>query len=118
MFPDPQRTAQTLATYANDPTRFVYAWSIGGQTVSAAGIGVQVSGNAAEVLHIGTAPQFRGQGYGRALLHGIRAHLGLTTLSAETDDQAVAFYRRSGFEIASLPSAWSTPRFRCTLSGV
>ncbi|UQN04936.1 GNAT family N-acetyltransferase [Deinococcus sp. QL22] len=114
MFPDPQRVAAALTAYANDPTRLVFDWSLRGQLVSAAG--VQVSGNAAEVLHIGTAAHIRGQGYGRDLLHGIRAHLGVMTLSADTDGQAVDFYRQSGFEVVALPPAWGTPRFRCTLS--
>ncbi|WP_157451168.1 GNAT family N-acetyltransferase [Deinococcus puniceus] len=113
MFPDPQRVAAALTAYANDPTRLVFAWYVRGQPVSAAGI--QVSENAAEVLHIGTAAQCRGQGYGRALLHGIRAHLGGMTLSADTDEQAVEFYRQSGFDVIPMPSVWGGPRFRCTI---
>ncbi|MDO5063936.1 MAG: GNAT family N-acetyltransferase [Actinomyces bowdenii] len=60
----------------------------------------------------------RGRGRGRELVERL-ALLG-SSIVAETDDDAVGFYRALGFEVAPAPPdpRWSgVPRFRCTRSG-
>lgn len=110
MYPDPERVERTLRAYQSDPERRVFAWQVGNGVVCAAGLRVQ--GNQAEVLHIGTHPQQVGRGYGRALLRAGTEHLDLTQLVAETDDEAVAFYHRSGFEISDLGECGGHRRYR------
>lgn len=114
MFPDPARIARALAAYRTEPDRAVFVWEVGGVAVSAAG--VRVAGAEAEVLHIGTRPDGTGQGHGRALLWAIAAHLKLSRLVAETDEDAVGFYCRSGFEIGGAPDRGERRRFLCTLT--
>lgn len=114
MFPDPARIARALEAYRSEPGLAVFIWEVGGVAVSAAG--VQVAGAEAEVRHIGTRPDCAGQGHGRALLRAIAAHLNLSRLTAETDDDAVDFYRRSAFEIGDAPDRGGRRRYLCTLS--
>ena len=114
MSPKPERIRAALDAYASDPTRQVWSWTAGGQVRCAAGL--QVQGEAAEVLHIGTRLDARGKGYGRSLLLALFAHLQLTSLEAETDSEAVGFYRRAGFQIQDAPPRFGTPRFRCRLT--
>jgi GNAT superfamily N-acetyltransferase len=99
MFPDPERIRRTLKSYRNDPDRRVFAWVLDVQPLSAAGL--RGHGEAAEVLHPGTAPDQEGRGHARALLHAVATHINAARLIAETDDAAVGFCRRAGFEVVS-----------------
>lgn len=72
---------------------------------------------AAVVEHIAVAPAERRRGLGRSLVTSAAALFGLTCLSAETDRDAVDFYRRCGFEVAGLDEVYpGIEQFRCTLT--
>lgn len=114
MFPDPERIRRKLEDYRTEPGRQVFVWSVDGRTVSAAG--VREVGEAAEILHLGTAPGEEGRGYARALLHAVAAHLNAAKLLAETDDDAVGFYRRAGFEVTPAPPRGGSSRYRAVLT--
>ncbi len=113
MFPDPARIALALEAYRTHPDRRIFVWDVGGRPVCA--VGVQLAGREAQVLHIGTRPEQAGRGHGRQLVYAVAAQLGLTRLTAETDDDAVGFYRRSGFEVAEVPGRGGRRRYLCTL---
>lgn len=114
MWPDPARIAATLERYAHEPELQIWTWSEAGRPVCAAG--VRVSGRAAELLHLGTHPQDRGRGYARRLVSGLLEGLRLDRLEAETDDEAVGFYRRCGFAIGPQEARGGRARYRCTLT--
>ena len=114
MFPAPERVARVLEAYRTEADRKVFVWEVGGELVCAAGL--RVAGAEAEVLHIGTRLDQVGRGFGRDLLRAIAASLGLSQLTAETDEDAVRFYRRSGFEVRDAPNRGERRRFLCTLS--
>ncbi|MPY67324.1 GNAT family N-acetyltransferase [Deinococcus sp. SDU3-2] len=113
MFPDPERIALTLETYRTDPQRRVFVWAEGGQVLSAAG--VHNRDTETEVLHLATRPGEEKRGYARALLHALADHLNAARLVAETDDGAVGFYRRTGFEVTPAPPRGGRARYRVTL---
>ncbi len=70
-----------------------------------------------EILSIGVLPEARGHGIASALLDHARTVNPLSPLMAETDDDAVGFYRRYGFDIQSLGEKYpGVVRYRCTLS--
>jgi ribosomal protein S18 acetylase RimI-like enzyme len=112
MFPGPERVRASLEQYAGDPDRHIWIWTDHGNTVCAAGM--LLSENQAELLHIGTSPQARGQGFGRSLLLALLERLELESLEAETDNGSVEFYRRCGFLITPIESQWGM-RYRCLL---
>lgn len=114
MFPDPKRIRLRLEEYLTDPSRRVFVWEVAGQPVSAAGI--RQTGEEVELLHLGTAPEHEGRGYAHALLHALLAGLNATRLTAETDDSAVDFYRRSGFKVENAPPRSGQPRYRVALT--
>jgi len=65
----------------------------------------------AQVLHLATPPQHRGQGWGTRLLAGLLAELreaGVPTVSLRPSN--LPFYRAAGFEVAG---AWSLYEARC-----
>ena len=113
MFPASERIRRTLKAYETSPERLLFAWQVSGEVVSAAGL--RTTGQEAELLHIGTLPEASGQGYGRALVHAVAAHLGLCALRAETDEGAAGFYRRAGFKVTEISSPWGKRRFACVL---
>ncbi|TSA81075.1 GNAT family N-acetyltransferase [Deinococcus detaillensis] len=113
MFPDPERTVLTLKTYQTDPARRIFTWNICGEPVSA--VGLAVNKMEAEILHIGTSPEQTARGYGRDLLHAVADHLQLQKLVAETDDESVGFYRRSGFQVSEAPARGGQRRFWCEM---
>ena len=68
------------------------------------------------ITHIAVAHRFRGQGFGQRLIEFIRDELNFEQAEAETDDDALGFYRACGFEIESLgESSFGTERFRCVI---
>lgn len=102
-----------MAAYRNSPERELYAWVERGRPVAAAGL--RRTGDAAELLHIATTPDLRRQGFASRLVHELMSHFDLQTLCTETDDDAVNFYRRTGFEVTRIPSPWARARYRCLL---
>ena len=67
------------------------------------------------ICHIAVDPSSRGIGVGRQLIDHASASTGEPRLVAETDSDAVGFYRACGFEIKSLGEKYpGVERFRCT----
>lgn len=68
------------------------------------------------ILSIAVDPAQRGGGIGSKLIDAAFARLSCDELFAETDDDAVGFYRSYGFDIESLGEKYpGTVRYRCTL---
>jgi ribosomal protein S18 acetylase RimI-like enzyme len=60
----------------------------------------------------------RGEGLGRRLINEILSLQGGSTIQAETDKDAVNFYRSCGFEVKSLGELYpGVERFVCTKKG-
>ncbi|WP_425147083.1 GNAT family N-acetyltransferase [Deinococcus sp.] len=115
MSPHRERVRAALDAYASDAGLQVWSWEVAGQRMCAAGMRVQ--GAQAELLHLGTRLDARHSGYGRALLLALMTDLHLERLEAETDDEAIGFYRRAGFEVEETATRFGTPRYRCLLRG-
>ncbi|MCZ0730649.1 GNAT family N-acetyltransferase [Mycolicibacterium iranicum] len=80
-------------------------------------LGYLVTDAEATVLHVATAPNMRGTGVGTSLLMGLQRLVpaGLSIV-AETDSEAVSFYRSNGFSVTSLGEKYpGVERFRVTL---
>jgi ribosomal protein S18 acetylase RimI-like enzyme len=76
----------------------------------------QASSTTTRVRGLAVSSGLRGQGIGRLLIDEARARMPSMTFYAETDADAVDFYRRCGFEVASRGERYpGVERFRCTL---
>lgn len=84
--------------------------------VLAAAAGLVVDERAVRIGHIAARTDQRGRGYGAALVQAIADDVAPLPLVAETDDDAVDFYRRVGFAVGEIDSPYPTPRYRCILS--
>ena len=70
----------------------------------------------AEITALAVLPEWRRQDMARRLVYGACEHVGLRAIEAETDADAVGFYRAVGFAVASLGEGRpGVERFRCRL---
>lgn len=113
VFPGPDAAARLTAFYAPEQGRLCFGWQREGQVVSA--LGLQQAGPHGQITHIGTGLQWSGQGYARALILSVAGHLRLRTVTAETDDDAVDFYRKCGFVVSETRARGGRRRYHCVL---
>lgn len=79
-------------------------------------VGFKRQGVSGEILHIAVDERKRNCGIGRRMIDELLLLENLTQLTAETDRDAVEFYRRYGFEIQSLGEKYpGVERFYCRL---
>ena len=68
------------------------------------------------ITHIAVHPEWRGQGIGRALIEFIRDDLRFEQVEAETDSDAVGFYKSCGFDIEPLGEKYpGVQRYKCVV---
>ncbi|MGE3619885.1 MAG: GNAT family N-acetyltransferase [Acidimicrobiia bacterium] len=71
------------------------------------------------IEYLAVEEEAQGRGYGRALVGAVREAVSGRALHAETDDDAVDFYRRLGFTISAAapdPRWPDRPRYACVLA--
>ena len=114
--PTPERLADRAERYIKDADTSVYAGSVSGEYK---GIVVfKITGNSAEILDIAVKEEDRGKGIGTAFLDFIFSRFDITEITAETDDEAVEFYKKYGFRIAGTKMKFNTVRYICVCENV
>lgn len=109
--PTPERLKRRAEKYSADKNTFVYACKTGGIYV---GIVVfRIENNTAEILDIAVKPEYRKHGIGRSLIDFIFIQFPIYTITAETDDEAVGFYKRCGFDVIGFGMKCNTKRYIC-----
>ncbi|MGG2933616.1 GNAT family N-acetyltransferase [Bacillus pacificus] len=80
-------------------------------------IGIEIIGtNKARICHIAVVPQYRHKGIALQMIKEVLRMHQLTYLEAETDDEAVEFYKKIGFQVKSLGEKYrGIERFQCYL---
>ncbi|HDR7516337.1 GNAT family N-acetyltransferase [Bacillus mobilis] len=80
-------------------------------------IGIEIIGaNKARICHIAVVPQYRHKGIALQMIKEVLRIHQLTYLEAETDDEAVDFYKKIGFQVKSLGEKYpGIERFHCYL---
>jgi ribosomal protein S18 acetylase RimI-like enzyme len=109
-------TEQILAEYRENPDQLVLGLESDGRLIAFIGLRRSNSTDAV-VRHIVVRPDNRRHGLGREMLLTVCRMLSLKSLAAETDRDAVEFYRRIGFRIRSLGEKYpGVERFDCRLT--
>lgn len=109
--PTPERLKRRAEKYSADKNTFVYACKTGGIYV---GIVVfRMENGTAEILDIGVNPKYRKHGIGRSLIDFIFTQFPIYTITAETDNEAVGFYKRCGFDVIGFGMKCNTKRYIC-----
>lgn len=79
-------------------------------------VGFREHSGLGEILHIAVEAPYRNQGIASEMLDRLIALHGLREIVAETDAEAIGFYRRYGFETSSLGEKYpGIERFHCHL---
>ncbi|AIE79844.1 GNAT family N-acetyltransferase [Bacillus cereus] len=80
-------------------------------------IGIEIIGaKKARICHIAVVPQYRHNGMAVQMIKEVVRMYQLTYIEAETDDEAVEFYKNIGFQIKSLGEKYpGIERFHCYL---
>ncbi len=113
-----ERLSQAVQRYRTEPTTRLLVATVRQHQVAV--LGYAVTDAEATVLHIATHPHARSTGIATSLLKALRRLVpaGLPIV-AQTDAEAVGFYRSSGFTVASLGEKYpGVERFHVSLSPV
>ncbi len=114
IFPDESRLIHTINAYQSNDNSEIYAYEVDDVYIGIVGVQM-MEGAILEILHLSVQPNFRGLGYGRGLLVELIEMKKPNRLFAETDQDAVDFYRNVGFTVVSLGEKYpGVERFECT----
>ncbi|WP_375200344.1 GNAT family N-acetyltransferase [Bacillus sp. RS11] len=106
-----EKVLQVYEKYILLSNRTLYSFEVEGETVGCIGI-EQISLSKCEIKHIAVLVNQRGKGIGSQMINFVANEY--TSIVAETDHEAVDFYRRYGFFITSLGEKYpGVERFQC-----
>ena len=112
------KTSQILGEYRDHPDQPVLGVESEGELLTLIGLRL-VKPHHAVIRHIVVRRDWRKRGLGREMVMEVCKMFSLASLTAETDRDAVEFYRTVGFEIRSLGEKYpGVERFECTLAVV
>lgn len=101
------------SSYESEPGRFLLGLARGASILGLIGGEIRRS-TSASILYIVVRREHRRNGLGRSLIERPRDRFSLREIVAETDREALAFYERCGFSVASLGERYpGVERFSC-----
>ena len=113
VFPDPESVDKTVEFYGQAPERELYGYESEGDLIGLIGFSADAEGTLT-IHHLAVHPECRGAGYGRGQILELIQLQKPRVIVAETDEDAVDFYRSIGFTISSLGEKYpGTERFVC-----
>lgn len=114
VFPDEDRLIHTINEYQSNSNLDIYGYIAEEKVIAV--LGIQMSEQSiVHIRHLAVHPDYRGLGYGRGILMELIELKKPDQLIAETNEEAVDFYRSVGFTIVSLGELYpGVERFQCT----
>jgi len=111
-----KKVEKEYSLYIACPERILYGYTLEQDIVGCIGI-VKSGVNQCEIKHIAVSPAYRGRGIGREMIRYVEEHHVFSSIYAETDQDAVIFYKNNGFHIISLGEKYpGVERFGCLLT--
>ena len=114
--PTPERLLSRAEKYQADDTVKVYAYSENGEYKGI--IAFKIKEQTAEILGIAVKPEYQGKGIGSRLINYIFSQFAVNKVTAETDDDAIGFYKKYGFAVADINNKYDTKRYVCVCESV
>ena len=114
--PTEKRLLNRAKKYQEDKSTNLYAYKHNGEYK---GIVIfRIINNLATILDIAVKPEHRGQGIGSKLIDFIFNNFNAQNITAETDDDAIGFYKKYGFTVADTKVEFDTKRYVCVCKSV
>ena len=105
-----------MESYISDPSVKIYVCTEGDERIGI--LVLQATNIGAEIMGIAISNHLRNRGIGRHMILWVMEHEGLQSIKAQTDDDAIGFYRNCGFHdermIVEYPDGKAV-RYDCTL---
>jgi len=109
--PTEERLLNRAKKYQEDENTNIYAYKDDGEYK---GIVVfKIENKLATILDFAVKPEYQGQGIGSKLIDFIFNQFEVDNITAETDDDAIGFYKKYGFIVASCEKKFDTNRYTC-----
>lgn len=113
-YPTPEKLDRLLAFYSS-PSGRLFVLLGQDEVRGIVGIEFPMPGRV-RIVHIAVPPPLQRRGIGRRILAEVMAMYPAAELTAETDKNAVGFYRACGFTVCSLGEKYpGVERFECVL---
>ncbi|WP_232696107.1 GNAT family N-acetyltransferase [Brevibacillus daliensis] len=107
-----EKVDQAYRKYLVSPNQHLFGFKKGNSIVGC--IGIELHGYNGVIKHIAVSPEERGNGIGSKMITLICEKYSLTNISAETDKDAVEFYRKFGFKVTPLGEKYpGVERYLC-----
>ena len=114
--PTEERLLNRAKNYQEDENANIYAYKHNGQYK---GIVIfKIVNNLATILDIAVKPEYQGQGIGSKLIDFVFNSFNVQNITAETDDDAIGFYKKYGFIVAETKIEFDTKRYVCVCESV
>lgn len=114
--PTEERLLNRAKKYQEDKNTNIYAYKENNQYK---GIVVfKISDNFDTILDIAVKPEYQGEGIGSKLIDFIFNRFNAKNIIAETDDDAIEFYKKYGFTVADAKVKFDTKRYICVCESV
>lgn len=116
--PDEAKLRAVAGLYATGGNHRMAGYLMDGKLVGCAGVDLSEPDRAV-LHHLAVGPAHRGFGIGRKMIEGLMAMFSIQCLEAETDGDAVGFYRRCGFAVTNLGEKYpGVARYSCIKHGL
>ena len=114
--PTEERLLNRAKKYQEDENFNIYAYKEDGRYK---GIVIfKIINNSATILDIAVKPEHRGQGIGSKLIGFIFDSFNAQNITAETDDDAIGFYKKYGFSVVDTKVEFDTKRYVCVCENI
>lgn len=110
--PELEYVLSALKEYKEQDSMTLYGFEDEEQLVAL--IGIEKQNQEVQIKHLAVLPENRLKGYGRGIISEMISAVKPEVVTAETDEEAVDFYRNIGFIVYSLGEKYpGVERFRC-----
>ena len=109
--PTQERLLNRAKKYQEDENANIYAYKHIGEYKGI--IVFKIKEQTAEILDIAVKPKYQGQGIGSMLIDYIFSKFKVNKIIAETDDDAIGFYKKYGFTVADTKVNFDVKRYTC-----
>ncbi len=114
--PTQERLQNRAKKYQKDENSNIYACKEDGEYKAI--IVFKIVNNSAAILDIAVRPEYQGQGIGSKLIDFIFNSFKVDNITAETDGDAIGFYKKYGFTVADTKVESDTKRYVCICESV